>query len=169
MCLQCVHFKTHAHFMYHVQYMLLDSLPSPSFCLFYPFPLSSFSPSPPPPPLLSLSFPFSHPISSPLNLSLCLSSSPLLPISPSSPPLSPPSRRRIDYLLSPVPENMSGRQVPNSSASDVGVVMGNTRGWMGSGHLGNGPLHRSMEMVRQLPYYASVTIKFCFLVTKSLW
>ena len=136
--------------MYHV-YRLDSLLSSLSISLtLLPLSAPTLSPSPLPPlPLLSPSSPSPLPLLFP-SLS---SPSPLL----SSPLLSPlplsPSRRRNDYLLSPVPENMSGRQVANSSASDVGVVIGNTRGWMGSGHLGNGPLHRSMEMVSQLPLH----------------
>ncbi len=59
--------------------------------------------------------------------------------------------RRNDHLLSPVPENTSGR-LNNSSFSDVGVALSTNRGWNQShgpmpGQLGNRPLHRSMEMV----------------------
>ena len=62
--------------------------------------------------------------------------------------------RRNDHLLSPVPENMTGRPM-NSSASDVGVVLSSSaRGWshghMMGGPLGNGPLHRSMELVTNI-------------------
>ena len=67
-------------------------------------------------------------------------------------------RRRKDHLLSPVPENFSGRAM-NSSSSDVGFGIG-VRGWNfgpQSVSLSRGSMHHSMESVSEMLYTCTCT------------